>query len=246
MTGNFRRPEEYITDPALVQKPLELVQTLARQTCRSDFRAAGFSLLRLGAGWESRRLRGLMLEILDGLSVLSKAEEKTPLSALSMSRFDQQSSTKPHRDGGPAESLLLLGYEPTPIESRLFLADYSVCADKMGLTPAEFLTRHNPMFPSGGELLAEYTTHLREFDPHQAQILLINNSMAELGGEGAGWQGVLHQAEIPEPREGVSRVVNSIQIAKTGQSDSTPVTPQERDRFLNDDALGKQYGKAMS
>lgn len=240
MTANFRRPEEYLIDPALVQKPIKLVQTMAGQTCRSDFRAAGFSLLRLGAGWDSRRLRKLMLQILDGLSQLSETEQKPPLSALSMSRFDQQSSTKPHRDGGPAESLLLLGYEPTRIESRLYLADYSVCANEIGLTPAEFLTRHNPMFPSGGELLVEYTTYLREFNPNRAQILLINNSMAELGGEGAGWQGVLHQAEIPEPRDDIPRVVNSIQIAKAGQSDSTPVTPEERDRFLNDYALGRQ------
>jgi hypothetical protein len=164
--------------------------------------------------------------------------------ALSMSRFDQQASTKAHRDGGPAESVLLLGYEPTPISSRLAIADYSRCAFERGLTPTEFLERHNPMFPAGEDLLAEYTTEIREFDSKQSQVLLINNSAAEFNPEERAWQGVLHQATIPEPRNDVPRIVNSIQLTKAGRAVDLPITREERTRFLMDDALGQAYGKS--
>lgn len=39
-------------------------------------------------------------------------------------RFDQQVKTKPQRDGSPEESLLMLGYEPSLIETRPEMSDY--------------------------------------------------------------------------------------------------------------------------
>lgn len=242
MTRNFRSPTEYL---AYLSPPVdvkELAKTMAGQTCRLDLRSAGFSLLRLGSDCSSKRLRALMLEVFDELSAIHQTEHAEPLVALSMSRFDQQTTTRPHRDGGPTESLLLLGYEPTPVESSLSIADYSVCADEMGLSPAEFLERHNPMFPIGNDLLVKYTTTVDEFDPRQAQILLINNSAAEQ--DPPRWQGVLHQAKIPQPREDLRRVVNSMQITKMGNLECSPVTNEERHRFLTDDRLGIQYGQS--
>lgn len=245
MGENFRTPAEYLVPPADTDDVQKLTAALFHQACRTEFERAGFSLLPLGPDWGSRPQRQLMLDILDELSALSEARDGgRPLQALSMSRFNQQSSTRPHRDGGPAESLLLLGYEPTPVESRLSLADYSKCARDMGLSPAEFLDRHNPMFPGGTNLLADYTTHLVEFDPSLFQILLINNSSADFDEEHPRWQGVLHKATIPHPRDDSVRVVNSIQLTPITSAEIAPITPDERKRFLTDDALGRQYGRS--
>ncbi|MCA9072489.1 MAG: hypothetical protein KDA84_26375 [Planctomycetaceae bacterium] len=243
MVARLRSSSDYLVDSALRGNVQKLAHVLFQQTCRSDFSSPGFSLLPLGCGGTSRELRELMLRILDELSRICQAERGAELVALSMSRFNQQTSTKPHRDGGPTESLLLLGYEPTSIVSHLAMADYSQCAHDLGLTPAEFLEHHNPMFPQGGELLADYTTDLTEFDPRQFQILLINNSVATFQGEAPRWQGVLHQATIPHPDETAERVVNSIQLTPAGSETSTPVTVMERERFVKDDALGSQYGR---
>ena len=51
------------------------------------------------------------------------------------------------------------------------------------------------------------------------------------------------EATIPEPREDFQRVVNSIQITKAGNLECSPLTKQERRKFLTDDALGIQYGQ---
>ena len=100
------------------------------------------------------------------------------------------------------------------------------------------------MFPAGGDLLANYTTDVNEFDSRQYQILLINNSSADFDRSNPRWQGVLHLATIPHPREDAVRAVNSIQLTPAGSPGVVPMTDAERERFLSDDALGRQYGRA--
>ena len=243
MEKNFRCSGEYLAGRGAIGDVPALASTLFHHTCRVGLQEAGFSLLQLGREWGSRALRQLMLDLLDELSILCQSQQGRPLRVLSMSRFNQQNTTRPHRDGGPAESLLLLGYEPTPIESRLSMVDYSACARDRGLTPMEFLDRHNPMFHSGRDVWADYTTNLAEFDSREFQVLLINNSSAGYDENDSHWQGVLHQATIPHPREDAVRVVNSIQLTPDTSPQITPITSDERRRFLTDDALGRQYGR---
>lgn len=124
----------------------------------------------------------------------------------SMGRFDQQVTTKPHRDGGPDETLLMLGYEPTEVMSHVSLSDYSKCAFEMRLTPTEFLDQLNPMFVDGKNALARYTTLLDAFDHTAFQILVLNNSILPYRTNEKNWLGVLHTADIlnPMPTKAVS------------------------------------------
>ena len=46
----------------------------------------------------------------------------------SIGRFSQVTSTEAHLDGAPDESILMLGYEPSEVESRLTIHDYVRCA----------------------------------------------------------------------------------------------------------------------
>jgi hypothetical protein len=242
----FRAPAEYLVKSAPAEDFQEQVSRMFRQTCRVGWDESGFSLLSLGTEGGSSGLRGAMLAILDELSRLCEVHFGAPLVPLSMSRFNQQASTKPHRDGGPARSLLLLGYEPTSVQSELRIADYSQGARDRGLTPLEFLDRHNPMFHSGQNLLLNYTTLVREFDPAQFQIVLINNSSCALGDADPAWQGVLHQATVPDPRDDAIRVVNSIQLTLDSSDKEQPITSDERTLFLHDDALGRHYGRQIT
>ena len=59
-----------------------------------------------------------MVELKGLLSDLAVQRGRRPFAYLSMARFDQQETTKFHLDGAPAESLLMLGYEPSKIRSR--------------------------------------------------------------------------------------------------------------------------------
>jgi hypothetical protein len=73
-------------------------------------------------------------------------------------RFDLQVSTKFHRGGAPPASRLLLGYEPTTVRSRFWIADASAAADRAGVPRAECLKASGPMLPEGEAALAPFIT----------------------------------------------------------------------------------------
>src|SRR5262245_32148457 len=127
-----------------------LAGRVAPAVFRTDFEAPGWALLDLGLGLEPRAFRGLLVALGEALAGLYQAQFGGRLSWVSLSRFDQQNSTRPHRDGGPDASLLVLGYEPTEVPSRLWLLDYSKAAHERGITPAEFLDCCNPAFGGSG------------------------------------------------------------------------------------------------
>src|SRR2546423_691115 len=118
-----------------------------------------------------------------------------------MARFDQQDTTKFHLDGAPEQSMLMLGYEPSQVQSRLFLGDYTRAAFDLGITPQQFLQDYNPMLRKGEELLARYATELPQPEPGHARILLINNSSLPFTEARSNPLGVMHRAIIVTPNE---------------------------------------------
>jgi hypothetical protein len=148
-------------------------------------------------------------------------------------RFDQQVSSKFHRDGAPLASLLVLGYEPTVVRSRFWIADTSAAAVQARMPLADYLALHNPMFPVGEAAFAPFTT---EVDlPHGAAfVLVVNNSLLPAGGGNP--LGVLHKAVIASPNPVGRRVINSIGF--TPQVEGNPGLPAaEVGRFLTRDDL---------
>src|SRR5207253_562812 len=138
--------------------PTDLAETVYSCACRTDFDSPGFCLIDLGAATSSLVLRKFMVELKIELQRIHKTATTRDLAWLSAGRFDQQTTTKFHRDGGPDECLLILGYEPSPVKAELAMADYSRCAFDLGLTPTRFLEQHNPMYRRGEELLRPYIT----------------------------------------------------------------------------------------
>lgn len=206
-----------------------------RKVFRTDFGQPGFALFTLGPEFGSEQQRQLMVELKQEFDRLEQTHRRRRLVYQSLGRFDQQVTTKPHRDGGPDESILMLGYEPTLVESRISMSDYSQCAHDMGLTPAEFLDRHNPMFADGEQRLANYTTAVAEFDNSSFQILIINNSQTPSGSDRL--QGVLHTAEIINPNPNEMRVVNSTMISAAAQTSDEEVSPAYQQEFIRTDVI---------
>ncbi len=218
----------------------EIAEELFPLVCRFDFNTPGFALVDLGADFGSRNLRRAMVAMIAEFDRLFQAVNGRQLAMRSLTRFDQQTTTKPHRDGSEEESVLVLGYEATPIESRLFMSDFSVCAGSEGLYPAEFLEKFNPMYSRGAKLLAPFTTELTAFDPSHFQIVLVNNSSANGRLDGKTLQGVLHHADVPHPRTDAQRIINSI-VLTPGPIDSKekPLPIEERQRFLESNELSE-------
>jgi hypothetical protein len=196
-----------------------------RRVWRSTLDQLGFALLRFASDVTSHELRRAMVELVKAFPVRFVPER--------FGRFDQQVSSKFHRDGAPAASLLVLGYEPTSVRSRFWIADSSAAANHAGMNLKEYLATHNPMFPAGEEKLAPFITELH-LPYGEAFIVVVNNSL--LPFDGANPLGVLHKAVIPSPDPAGRRVINSIGF--TPQTDDVSGLPHaELERFLTRDDL---------
>ena len=211
------------------QSPSDIAEAVYRRVFRTDFTQPGFALINLGPDCGSETQRQLMIDLKNEFDRLERRYRGRELVYQSLTRFDQQVTTKPHRDGGPDESILMLGYEPSLIESRLEMSDYSKCAHDLGMTPAEFLDQFNPMFSDGQDRLAAYITPIDDFDNTSYQIMLINNSMNQLGD---GLVGVLHTAKIISPNPDLRRVVNSTMIASVPQGHGESISVDEQNGFV--------------
>ena len=146
-------------------------------------------------------------------------------------RFDQQVTSRFHRDGAPPASLLLLGYEPTTVRSRLFVADPHPAAAKAGLGVVDFLAVHNPMFPAGEARLWPFVTEV-VLPPGEPCIVAINNSLVPDTAPGPHPLGLLHKAEVPTPDPTASRVINSLGLMLVGDPAGTPLAPGTLQQFL--------------
>ncbi len=191
-----------------------IAEDIYNRTCRTTLDEPGFCVVHVGNAVSSVAFRQLMVDLKREMAAIHAARTQDTLVYVSAARFDQQESTKPHLDGGPEQCFLMLGYEPSEIRSELEIADYSKCAFELGLTPQEFMAKHNPMFQSGYDLLRPYATRIPCFSPTEFQIVSINNSSAPYLADGSNWQGTVHTATILAPDGTKRRVINSTMIAR--------------------------------
>lgn len=190
-----------------------MAKAIYQKTCRIDFSQPGFCVVNLGSEMDSKTFRRWMVQLKDQMSLIHQERSGSGLAYLSAARFDQQETTRLHLDGGPEQCFLMLGYEPSAIESELEIADYAQCAFDMNLSPQEFMAKHNPMFQAGLARLKPYITRIPCFRASDFQIVCINNSSTSYSQIRPAWQGTLHTAEILTPDESQRRVINSTMIA---------------------------------
>jgi hypothetical protein len=196
-----------------------------RHVWRVTLDEAGCALLRFPRDVTSRELRRAMVELVGAFPV--------PFVPERFGRFDQQVSSKFHRDGAPPASLLVLGYEPTAVRSRFWIADASAAAARAGLGLKEYLSANHPILPTGEAALAPFVTELEV--PHREPYLVVaNNSF--LPFDGSNPLGVFHKAVIPSPDPNGRRVINSIGFTPQVEG-VTGLPAAELERFLTRDDL---------
>ena len=209
----------------------QIAAELYQRVCRTDFTMPGFCVINFGTSISSISFRQLMVDIKREMALIHEQLTGNTLIYISAGRFDQQTSTKPHLDGGPDESLLMLGYEPSEIKAEVEISDYVLCAKNLGVTPKDFMSLHNPMFHEGYELLRPYSYRLNCFDPAAFQVIAINNSSAF--NDGNSWLGTLHTATIPNPDESKRRIINSTMIAPALAGTADAISAIELNDFIN-------------
>lgn len=196
-----------------------------RRVWRLDLSQPGFALLRFTRGVTSRELRQAMVDLVAACPVDFVPER--------FGRFDQQVSSRFHRDGAPLASLLVLGYEPTAVRSRFWVADASAAAVRAGLSLDAYLKANNPMFPAGEAALAPFVAELDL--PHgESFVVVLNNSQLPVGNGNP--LGVLHKAVIEHPDPTGRRVINSIGLTPRGGG-GEGLSAAEVKRFLTREDL---------
>lgn len=230
-------PLEKVTFDVSPADPESIANAIYDTTCRTGFQSPGFCVINLGKDLDSQGFRKLMIDTKEALSQQHVLRTGKSLVFVTASRFDQQESTRPHLDSGPAESMLLLGYEPSEIESEIEIIDFACCAFRRGMSPADFLAAHNPMFSGDHKMLQPYATKITNFSASDFQIVCINNSSAEYSFSNPTWQGVLHTATIPNPDESKRRVINSTMIAPEIAGDAELQRDAKLKRLLLSDVV---------
>jgi hypothetical protein len=211
-----------------------------RRTCRVTFDAPGFCVLNVGQDIDSVAFRRLMVDLKREMAAIHEEIAGSTLAYLSAARFDQQETTRPHLDGGPDECFLMLGYEPSAIDSEIEIADYARCAFDLGYSPKEFMAEYNPMFSAGYDILRPYTTRLACFSRTDYQIICINNSCAPWSDLRRAWQGTVHTATIPAPDESQRRVIDSTMIAPVPAGTPDTVDGDELNDFITTSAVRRR------
>jgi hypothetical protein len=230
------QPGDYVLK-LLATPGLDIAEKVYDLVWRFDFTAPGFCLIDCAPGLDSHTLRSWMVDLKERLSEVSVLRGGRPFVFRSMARFDQQETTKFHLDGAPEQSMLVLGYEPSRIQSRLFLADYARAAFDLGITPQQFLQDYNPMYRRGEELLARYVTELSQPADGHARILLVNNSSLPITEARTNPLGVMHKAEIINPTEAERRIVNSTMLAVGGGEE---VGQEQVRQFVSTDEISQK------
>jgi len=211
--------------------PIEkLAQQCFHAVFRTDIDKPGFQYFNLGKNRSPLEFRTIMTSLKKELSKLSETYFGKKLSYHWLVRFDQQVNTPFHVDNAAHQSFLLLGYEPSVIESELHIADYHAFAKE---NDKDFLTNFTPVFKDDKSILAPFTTKLKSFDKEAYQIVIMNNSSPTPPAETLG---VYHKAVIVEQDFSKSRIVNSMVLNMT--SEEKNIEDQKREEsYLNSNVI---------
>jgi hypothetical protein len=194
-----------------------------RRVWRTALAEPGFAVVRFGGPVSSAELRRVMVGLFEAFPVKFVPER--------LGRFDQQVTSRFHRDGAPPASLLLLGYEPSAVRGRVFVADAHRAATQAGMGIVDFLAAFNPMYPAGEAMSRPFVTELAA--PHnEPYIVALNNSLLPHKRDGTNPLGVLHKAKVPNPNSSASRVINSVGLMLAGDPTGTPNDPAALAHFL--------------
>ena len=218
----------------LIEHPLDIDELSDRafsEVLRTSTSKPGFLHLKMEDSISSYQFRRTMVNIKKAMAKQTERKWGKTLNYQWLSRFDQQENTKFHRDNAADESVLILGYEPSTIPARLFIADHVAFAKEDQLSPTEFFDVYNPLMTDLEQLLAQHLTEVEDFKHDHYNILIINNSDSDLT------YGVLHKALMLEQDPQKPRIANSMMLHLVDASKSEVST--EEHSFLSTDEVDK-------
>jgi hypothetical protein len=185
----------------------KITQQCIKNVFRTNTNEVGFIHLDFGKNLTPYQFRAIMVGLKEELAKFTAVKYDRELSYHWLVRFDQQVNTPFHVDNAADQSLLMLGYEPSEIESELHIADYHKYANESKAATKDYLKKFTPIFKDEESKLAPYATKVNLVQSDTYTIVLINNSNPKSAPETLG---VFHKAVIVKPDLSKSRIVNSM------------------------------------
>lgn len=214
----------------------DLIITIYNNTFRESTKKDGFYYLNLGSKSNSKTLRQLMVDLKNALSTLCNQHLKKELHYQSLGRFNHQNTSKPHRDTADNHSFLILGYEPTMVESKAYITDYSKYIEYEGISIETFFGEDmEANLVEGISSLENYSTEIKPFNKDDYRILIANNSRSY---EESTF-GVFHSAEIPKKLDGQDRILNYMMLRLSNLNCKEQYSLQNVQEFLSTDKVNR-------
>lgn len=216
----------------------ETIKQLAKKSFNTVFRttteAPGFVHLVFSEQFAPYHFRSILTELKKELSALTVSKFNKKLDYHWLIRFDQQVNTSFHVDNAADQSILMLGYEPSEIESELQIADYHAYAETYK-TPEDYYSIFSPIFKEEADLLKPFTSKISTANKNKYSIVMMNNSSPKPNVDTLG---VFHKARILNKDLSKSRIVNSM-VLNVVAADKITEDQKKENHFLNNNLISK-------
>lgn len=212
-----------VTRKGLPQIKPSVVKRFFREVFRTNTRQPGFVRIEADIpGLTPEKFRALLMSLAQTISKAYNRQYPSFLGIRRTERFNALISTDMHRDAAKPHSLIILGYEPSTVKSRLRISDCTQWALDRGVLNHYAQNQYWNLRPDEmSEVEAHYTMEVPGWNPKKYQILVINNGITPIHQSSMGMLGVAHQADV----------------------ESTPV---EGERYLNTIDLDNHHGNLLS
>ena len=185
------------------------VNNIYKEVFRQSTVNSGFCYFDFGKEIDSKSFRQVMVNLKESLSEICTTTLNKKLIYQSIGRFNHQNSSRFHRDTAENHSFLMLGYEPTKVDSKVYVADYSKYIEVQNIPLLHYFENdeaNNTIKNYDG--LEPYITELNPFSKNHFRLLIVNNSKSFTEKT----YGVFHRGEIPNKLEQENRVLNYMML----------------------------------
>ncbi|MCR9248818.1 MAG: hypothetical protein NXI20_00285 [bacterium] len=218
--------------PTAIKTPafsIHELEEIYKNVFRDSTAQPGFFFKDFGKDIGSEDFRAVMVELKEGLTELVNKNTDHQLNYHWLGRFDHQHTSGFHRDSADPNSVLMLGYEPTTIDSRVFLADFSKLVEDKGISMIEYFGGDDINTARDEKEIEPYVTELTPFPKDTYRLVILNNAKSFNQPS----FGMFHRGEVPEKSNGSDRVINSIMMYQTDKGTVESYGEKEVAEFIN-------------
>lgn len=212
------------------------IETAYNAVFRSSTNQPGFYSWDFGSQIDSKTFRQYMVDLKKELSKLCGLQLNKQLNYQSVGRFNHQHTSKLHRDTANNHSFLMLGYEPTTVDSKVYVADYSKYLEEKNITlEAFFGGDREANLVENNNVLEPYKTEFTSFKKENYSLLLLNNSKSF----DETTFGIFHAANIPNKVETQDRVINYMMMQLSENNEKEQYDSQIIDEFVSTNKVNR-------